>query len=185
MDAVNLDKLYSKSYFGKRMDWKPPIYKIIADSIKEYFGEVEIADVGCGNGVLLEHFEGFGLEGSKAGFEVCKRKGLDVRLHDLRQPYPYRIRTDLTVSIEVAEHIEPQWADNFIKTLTKFSDTIILTASDKPSPFHFNVQPTGYWVDKMEAKGWKLTDIEFIHMLSLGIPKEYDYLWRNMMIFKK
>lgn len=182
MDAVNLDKLYSESYFGKRMDWKPPVYKIIADEIKSYFGVTEISDVGCGNGVLLEHFDGFGLEGSKSGYEICKAKGLDVKYHDLRQPFPYNLKAELTVSIEVAEHIEPEWSDNFIKTLTRFSDIVILTASDKGSPYHFNVQGKDYWIDKM--KGWQLTHVEFVHSLATKIPKEYDYLWRNMMVYE-
>lgn len=184
MVEANLDKLYSKPYFGTRMDWKPPVYKTIANEIKSYFGVTEIVDVGCGNGVLLEHFDGLGLEGSIAGVNECKRKGLDVRKHDLRQPFPYNVRAELTVSIEVAEHIEPQWADNFVQTLTQFSDTIILTASDVPSAYHFNPQPKGYWIDKLEAKGWKLSHVEFVHRLSLVIPKEYDYLYRNMMIFE-
>ena len=167
------------------MDWKPLIYDTISEKIGEFFDPESIVDIGCGNGVLLRNFEGFGIEGSETGVSICQSRGLDVEMHDLRLPLPSELiqDVDLVVSIEVAEHLEPQYADVFVDTLCAYGVPVVLTASPKVEVYHYNAQPKRYWIEKMAVRGFELNECGLQKAISQAIPKYYDYLWKNMMVF--
>lgn len=56
---------------------------------------------------------------------------------------------DLVESLEVAEHLEKQYAENFVELLTKFSDIILFSAAIpyQGGTNHFNEQPPQYWAE--------------------------------------
>lgn len=182
-----LDQVYDAAYFGSRMAWKPPVYKAMAEEVKNIYGSNGlIIELGSGNGEFLQHFHGYGLEGASTGVDMCRKKGLAVWQHDLRKPLAdYRLDpTHLTVSIEVAEHIEPEYVDIYVATLKQFSNRIILTASPEPSKHHPNPQPREYWIEKMGDEYIENSEA-LRNAWKAVIPARYDYLYKNLMVFER
>ena len=169
------------------MRWKPVIYKALAETIQEVFKPSSVIDVGCGNGILSTGFTASysGLEGSYAGWQTCIRHELRVQQADLRGPFNPVVHFDLAVSIEVAEHIEGEYAEEFVSTLCKLSDIVILTASNKPGPTHVNCQPKSYWIEKFRAKGYEAHPLEstLVDKIKEIVPDDKAYLYNNMMVF--
>jgi len=101
---------------------------------------------------------------------------------------------DLVVSIEVAEHIEPELADNFVENLTKHSRRwIVITASPvtkEKSPYclkaHLNEQDKNYWIEKIEKHGFTYdkdkTESWQNHFSNRIVP---EWFKKDLMIFKK
>lgn len=88
--------------------------RVKADRILKYMPKkdnIKFLDVACGNG----QFYGFlkdtnceytGLEFSKKQVEKGKKKGLDIRYHDLTKKWPFKEGTfDVVLASEILEHI--------------------------------------------------------------------------------
>lgn len=129
----------------------------------DVFHPKSLIDVGCGTGHFvrwaLDHGIGaWSLEGAEWAVEHSLTP-LNVRHHDLRKPIEYDPRAhkfDLAISIEVAEHIEPEYAETFVETLCSLSDTIVLTAAvpGQGGEHHMNEQQPSYWWKLFLAKGF-------------------------------
>lgn len=116
-------------------------------------------DVGCGTGAMVK-------TARKLDVDAW---GVDILPHD----YPFLLQQDLrtfcdlgktfdlVTSIEVAEHIEPEYADIYADTLARHlridGGLLVLTAAPpgQIGDGHVNCQPPIYWKDKMEARGLK------------------------------
>lgn len=122
-----------------------------------------LVDVGCGTGHFLRWCEDrgmevCGIEGSKAAMDLALvPQGTLER--DLRRPFEsfgIARKFDLCISIEVAEHIEAEYAANFVDTLCSLSDTIVITAAapGQGGEHHVNEQPRDYWSKLFEQRGF-------------------------------
>jgi predicted TPR repeat methyltransferase len=188
-----LNDLYDEQYFGERMGWKDEVYSVIAQSIIKHFDPKSLIDIGCGNGVLLESLRAYnvttkGIEGSINGVQICTTKGLNVAQYDLRKKIVHTDTFDVAVSIEVAEHIEEEYVDIFIDNVCSFSDTIILTASpvDDGGVYHHNVKDKTYWKEKfLERNYYEVVYVDFLCDLVESIPPRREYLYNNMIVFKR
>ena len=70
-------------------------------------------------------------------------------------------RYDLAISLEVAEHLPPEKAEEFTSFLTEISDFVLFSAA---IPFqggtnHFNERWQGYWADLFKQKGYLPVDL--------------------------
>lgn len=119
-------------------------------------------DVGCGEGHYLRWLldNGYwqedllGVEGSAAALERSVAPGIVG--HDLRTPFHYPRKFDLCMSLEVAEHLEEEYAETFVDTLCGLSDSVVLTAA-RPGQGgleHRNEKPMSYWAGLFDARGF-------------------------------
>ena len=129
------------------------------------FGFQSLMDVGCGRGHYIKWAvdHGINAEGTDGGIWPFKKPVLtdrivwsDLRTKDLNV-FPTRPGYwDLALCIEVAEHIEPEYADNLIDLLTNLSNTIVFTAAPpgQGGLQHVNEQPQSYWINKFQRRGF-------------------------------
>jgi SAM-dependent methyltransferase len=126
-----------------------------------------VVDVGCGTGTWLKVFEEnnvsdfLGIDGA-----YVNKAGLKVKLdsfveHDLETPYTTSRNFDLVISLEVAEHLEEQSADIFIRTLVGLGDTVIFSAAipNQGGQNHLNEREPAYWISKFKKEGYKCYDV--------------------------
>ncbi len=123
--------------------------------IVEIFHPKSLVDVGCGTGHFVKwcddhDIEAFGIEGSVWAVEHAI--GKCVIQMDLRQKgfaVEHCRKFDLAISIEVAEHIEKEYAGVFVDTLCALSDTVVMTAAPpgQGGTMHVNEQEWPYWRD--------------------------------------
>ena len=92
---------------------------------------------------------------------------------------------DLTISSEVAEHIDRQDTDTYMDNLTSFSDVILFSAAipGQGGTHHVNEQWPSYWIEKFAARGY--VPVDCIR------PKLWDdknvQIWyrQNLLLFVK
>ena len=164
---------YTEKFYRKRMDEKL-IYSAdrMLSMVLERLPPVNsVVDVGCGLGTWLLIFlklqnqraDILGIDGPWMDPDLLvipqdSFLAVDLSLETPRIERKY----DLAISLEVAEHLPPEKAEEFISFLTDISDFVLFSAA---IPFqggtnHFNEQWQGYWADLFEQKGY--VPIDFI-----------------------
>ena len=109
-----------------------------------------IVDFGCGTGTWLAAAKAI-----NRNIEVVGVDG-DYVNRDMLM-----IDESSFIPLEVAEHIDKEYADRFIDNICRHSDTILFSAAHvgQGGDGHVNEQPIEYWIDKFSNRGYKLTDI--------------------------
>ena len=156
-----LSKIYKERFFSGResLSWRAPI---LAKNIKELFSPKTVVDVGCAIGDVVQalidlEIDASGLEGSPEAepYLVCDRKR--VLFHDLRELLPQKNQFDFVLSLEVAEHIEPDYAARYVRNLCDLGDRILISAAPpgQKGHYHVNCQPKHYWQNMFQEFGYK------------------------------
>jgi SAM-dependent methyltransferase len=149
-----------------------------------------VLDVGCGTGSWLKIVKDYGVvdyqgidgiicEASQMHIESSKVNELDLDLNfDLGRKF------DLVISVEVAEHLHPNSAENFVGNLTRHSDLILFSAA---IPFqggqnHLNEQWTDcYWVNIFKKFNYFPTDL--LRSKIWGNQKIHWWYRQNIVLF--
>jgi hypothetical protein len=158
-----LASIYDAAFFaewGRTNDAYVRSARIVADAILAEFAPKSLVDLGCGCGVYSHYF-------AEKGARVRSIDGvaapephafpMDVRVADLTEPIlGERSDYDLTLCLEVAEHIPEPLVDAFLDNLVRFSPRVLLSAAPphQGGHHHVNEQPKRYWVEKMARRGW-------------------------------
>jgi SAM-dependent methyltransferase len=158
-----LDAIYDEAFFR---EWGPA-NKAYVDMAEDITGEIyrrlrpaRVADLGCGCGVYGHFFrrlgaEVFSLDGVLPPAEHSF--GLPVHRQDLTAPFENVWgRFDLTLCLEVAEHIPGELSGVFLENLARFGDTLLLSAAppNQGGVHHVNEQPKRYWVRRLAELGF-------------------------------
>lgn len=137
--------------------------RIIAPLVHDIFGPKSVIDIGCGTSAWLTAFreidedvQVFGVDGEYNQF-ASERLGGEYEAFDLSQPFYPLFKYDLAITLEVAEHLDEQYADTFVQSITRCSDNILWSAAvpGQRGVHHVNEQFPSYWIPKFEALGYK------------------------------
>lgn len=126
-------------------------------------------DVGCGTGYWLQTLKANhqtetvkGIDGRWVDRQYLKIQEEDFLEADMAKALPdMKQRFDLAISLEVAEHLPPERANDFVTYLTTLSDFVLFSAATpiQSGTNHLNEQWQGYWADIFEKKGYVPFDI--------------------------
>jgi glycosyltransferase involved in cell wall biosynthesis len=131
-----------------------PMADRLALWIKSELSPNSVLDIGCGPGHFVESLRDVGIDAK--GLDVDDRvKGKDYleykSLFDLKDEV-----ADLTMCLEVAEHIENSLSDEVVqKVCNTVGKTLIWTAAHvgQGGIGHINCQPKEYWLEKLTKQG--------------------------------
>jgi len=167
-----------------------------AAEICQYLGMVGIApksilDIGCGFGFFLaeankkwqlDHFTGVDGEWVKPE-TLCIPPEHFLSMDLAEDVYVPEQNYDLTVCLEVAEHLPQKIADRFIKTLTASSDIVLFSAAftGQGGKRHLNEQPMSYWAKKFVSEGYQPVDI--LHDYVWPSKTLYPWFRNNLVLF--
>jgi SAM-dependent methyltransferase len=94
-----------------------------------------VIDLGCGVATWLSVFREFGVD-DVIGVDAAKfdRALLQIPIerfieNDLTKPINLKRRFDLAMSLEVAEHLPPEFAPKFVASLVRLSDVVLFSAA--------------------------------------------------------
>ena len=164
----NPESFYTNKFFNKCkriQQWQVPF----AERISAMYGIESVVDFGCGCGFYLEGF--FNSGARVAGYEYMINNASPYIPKIVRQYASYgnvmeKIDCgmfDLSMSVEVAEHILSEKSDMLVDNLTSSSNKYILfTAARKGQggTAHINEQDSEFWIEKIENKGFRHSPLE-------------------------
>lgn len=120
-----------------------------------------VVDWGCASGLYLVPFRErgctvFGLDGENEAGKQLPRANFWRR--DLRQWVYLPLWFDLALCIEVAEHLQPKYADTLVENVARSADMVFWSAAvpGQHGLCHYNEQPWEYWYAKWKAQGFDL-----------------------------
>ncbi len=157
---------YGSSFYSQRDQDTRASAEAVVPVVQELGPFRSVIDVGCGVGTWLSVFaergadDVFGVEGDwlDPGYlEIAEDR---FRFHDLRRPLPLDRSFELAVSLEVAEHLPPECAEDFVTTLTRLAPVVLFSAA---VPFqggrnHLNERWPGYWAELFDRAGFAVAD---------------------------
>jgi hypothetical protein len=157
---MKLESLYPARFFARRhkMAWRAPI---LCRAIQLVLRPMNVVDIGCAVGDIVAEFNrmnipAMGMEGAKTAepYLLCPPELVSFR--DLRERLFFSEWFHLATCFEVAEHIEPEFADVFVENLVCLSNKILMSAAPpgQGGVGHFNCQPLEYWTEKFGYFGY-------------------------------
>jgi SAM-dependent methyltransferase len=125
-----------------------------------------VIDVGCGEGTWLSVFREHGIEdvhGVDGDYVDRTRLAIPrerFRPHDLTQPLHLDRTFDLAVSLEVAEHLPAEAADQFVASLARLAPVVLFSAAVpyQGGEHHVNEQWPAYWAERFARYGFLPVD---------------------------
>ena len=139
---------------------------------------LSIVFLGCDYGLMVDilrekEIDAIGVELSDSGIRHTKPEVREyIHNLDVTKHMPFG-KYDLVISIEVAEHLMEEDADDFVKNIKKHSlDQLLFSAAEPGSEGtgHFNCQPFGYWIKKLEQHGLKYDKNKTHKLRNLELP---------------
>jgi hypothetical protein len=135
----------------------------------QYYQPKSVIDFGCGIATWLNVFNDkgipkeslYGIEGDWVKSAAKSLEGFNLILHDISKYKKFNIKTDLAMSLEVAEHVPEKSSDTFVDMITECSDTIMFGAAfkDQPGTGHINCKYPREWGELFKDKGYKVFDL--------------------------
>lgn len=197
-----VSNMYKGGFFKNRhkLSWRAPIVaKALINTFKLEPEKSAIVDVGCGIGDYVAELKGLGLnswgiEGSEAAkeFFVTSRISIfDLRKSLIDDTTDMDTRFDLAFSLEVAEHIHPDYADVYVDNLCSLSDDVLISAAipGQKGHGHVNCAPKNYWLKKFKEFGYvNMRGLENNWKSELGqyrTKKELSSYIKNVIVFRR
>lgn len=180
---------YDENFYRVHLSRKS--YYYLARFLGLVFEPRTATDFGCGLGRTLWYLQELygtrvlGIESSPTANNFSK---IPLQPHDLSQQVNLGNKYDLVISVEVAEHIPHNAADQFIENLVQHSRDIIFFTAAQPGQGgtgHVNCQTKVYWAEKFSHHGYKPSSLlEWCMKIALR-PLMYEMPWvaQNGQIF--
>lgn len=173
--------------------------KIYLNYLWQYIQPVSVLDVGCGKGAWLKacHECGsknlIGFDGEWINLSEMLDKKIKFKPVDLDSKFTIDEKVDLTISLEVAEHLKYESSDQFIECLTKTSEIILFSAAytNQGGTDHINENKHSYWANifaKYDYKPFDLFRPKFWGDARVGFwfrQNTFLYIKKDSDLFKK
>lgn len=159
---------------------------IIVPELIRLYAPQSVVDIGCGLGTWLKVFSDHnitdftGYDGAHLDLSKIEIDKKYIIIEDLEKPFSSNRTYDLAMSLEVAEHITPQNAANFVNSICKLSQTVIFSAAipQQGGQNHLNEQWPEYWQELFAKNGFTMHDV-LRH--KFWDNKDVDYWYKQNM----
>ena len=185
--------------FAKNIDWKTGVWigedaeewhefdAALSQSLGEFFvgqNAQTVIDFGCGMGEYVKVIQDMGIEcdGIDGNPDTPAMTGGLGKVVDFSKPVDLGRTYDWVLSLEVAEHLPPQFETIYIENLIRHSRVgIVLSWANQNGPGHFNMRSVDYVKKRMKEYGY-VPDIA----AEKHLRKNCDCYWfrYNLMVFR-
>ena len=142
-----------------------------------------VLDVGCGAGTLLAAFADRGVNDGALDAALLQCDPSLLQRADLAEPFDLGRRFDLVASLEVAEHLAEDRAEQFVRSLVRHGDVVLFSAAVKGQGglHHVNEQWPSWWEQHFAAAGYRCMDA--IRPSLWGDPAVPTWYKQNTFLF--
>lgn len=161
-------KTYKRRFYKDRHQASSyPAQAILSEVLERLPAINSAVDVGCGVGTWLAVLKEKGvsdiqgIDGPWVAEDLLEIPEQNFLQANLRGPIDLNRRFDLTISLEVAEHLPAEAAQTFVNSLVSLADFVLFSAA---IPFqggtnHINEQWPEYWAQMFRSNGYVALDI--------------------------
>jgi SAM-dependent methyltransferase len=158
--------LYQEDFYASLAETSLPSARVVAPMLVEWASPRSVVDFGCGSGMWLQGFQEtgiedvLGLDGEWVDRNWVKLPEEKFRQVNFDEPISLERTFDLAVSLEVAEHVRPEGAEDFVGSLCKASSLVLFSAAipHQEGDHHVNLQWPSYWEALFAAQGYVALD---------------------------
>ena len=160
------DTVYTSAFYARQRDGSASSAEAIVPLVLSQFPAKSVVDVGCGVGAWLKTFEQngvddyLGLDGDYVTADLLQIPSARFRACDLERLTDVGRRFDLACSLEVAEHLTPGCAEQFVAALVKAAPVVLFSAAIplQEGTNHINLRWQKYWSDLFTRHGYIAVD---------------------------
>ena len=179
------------NYFQQIIDEETEQAQRLAALLIDMYRPKTVADYGCATGLYLEPFAEAGIkvigyDNAEPALALTKLPD-QIQLTDLTQNLELK-ETDLSISLEVLEHIEAKDAVKVAGTIAKHSNILVFSAAHpgQGGDGHINCRPKEYWEGVFNVHGLFLDQADTDHIVkSMSSGYHMGWLPMNVMVLKK
>ena len=180
---------YTQRFFNSQRDVSLRSARKVVPILVRLYKPNSVLDVGCGTGTWLSVFKEcgvhsvLGLDGSYVDRSDLLIAPREFEAQDLAQPLTIDRRFDLTLCVEVAEHLPESAASMLIEELTRSSQRVVFSAAipGQGGTHHVNEQWQSYWARLFLINGY-YPDVAIRGLVWDDLDVE-DYYAQNLMVF--
>lgn len=188
--------IYTGRFFRKRIKRYQKHEIELANIFYNLFKSIIVYDVGCGIGSYLLGFKKLGCEvfGFDKFFDVaktyCDKEVVNnIITHDACVNINVKKQSDLTLCIEVAEHIPPLSSEDLVRNLINISGKYIIFTAATPGQRgtgHINCREKEYWINIFSSFGFSRDRNKEIELKSkIDNINDPINLNKNLIVFLK
>jgi hypothetical protein len=170
MNNINLNmaiSVYNEKFYKDISASSYNSAKIFLNYLWQYIQPASVLDVGCGRGAWLKvcHENGsknlIGFDGDWVDKSQIIDKKIQFKSVNLNSKFNIKKKVDLTISLEVAEHLGRNSSTQFVECLTKTSNIILFSSAytDQGGTNHINENKHSYWANIFEKYNFKAFDL--------------------------
>lgn len=157
---------YSGDFYAGMEDANLSSARVIVPLVQTFVQPKSVLDIGCGQGLWLKAFIEAGVD-DVLGYDgqYVEREKLQITEDkfigaDLEQPLTIRRTFDLSMSVEVGEHLSDKASRAFVKNLTDAADVVLFSAAipGQGGVHHINEQWPAYWEERFKERGFVPVD---------------------------
>lgn len=191
-----MSNYYHSGYFSS--DIFKYDYAAIAEEIIKQYHPGTIIEFGCGTGDLAKAFaaravkvvaiDGYSIP-DFSEYNNIQFTNVDLNNATATEEFlsKYDSKFDLAISIEVAEHLNPEISASFIQWMTSMADVVIFSAAvpSQDGDGHINCRSRSEWYQFLKQQDFLITDTLRQHFISntrLGLWHKLnivDYVHKN------
>ena len=165
--GVEASAFYGSSYHADQVHGALQSARIVLSILFEIYQPQSVFDLGCGQGAWLAAAEELGVrklvgvDGPWVDPAALISRSIEFSAVDLEKEFAVPEKYDLSISVEVAEHLSAGRSRAFVEALCAASDVVIFSAAipQQGGVNHINEQWQSFWAALFGAAGYECYDL--------------------------
>ena len=159
--------------------------------LKKFLDLDSIVDVGCGRGHWLAEFGAagatqlVGIDGPWNDGKTFVDPRITFQSQDMETGLTIHGRNDISVCLEVVEHVTPEAGERIVAQLCNAADVVLFSAAivAQPGVHHINCQYPSYWHERFASQGFFCIDA--LRPRYWGNDELAPHYQQNLLIYAK
>jgi 2-polyprenyl-3-methyl-5-hydroxy-6-metoxy-1,4-benzoquinol methylase len=157
---------YSETFFDETQLTSMRSAQVVVPLVLRLTNAKSVVDLGCGTGAWLAEFQRCSAE-KICGVDNASLENAQLQVdrsciikHDLTKAFALDESFDLSMCLEVAEHLPASCAPQVVENLTKLAGMVLFAAAipHQGGTGHINEQWPEYWAQMFSARGYRAID---------------------------
>jgi hypothetical protein len=181
--------MYSRRFYATRKNGSSASAEVVVPLLLSQFKARSVVDIGCGIGLWLDAFQRqgvtdvFGVDGPHVPRDMLRIPQDRFLGADLKTLWALPRQFDVACSLEVAEHLPHESAEDFVGLLTNAAPIVLFSAAvpHQGGTGHVNEQWQFYWSRLFAKRGYLTLDCIRPHLIG---DARVDWWYRqNILVY--